>query len=45
MKEILEEYGMVVITIITISVILGTIAKLHKFYWVVQMMFLGGIGG
>ncbi len=45
MKEIVEEYGMVVIAIIAISVIVGVILRLRQIYWIAQLMFLGGIGG
>ena len=45
MKEILEEYGMVVVAIVVISVIFVAMFKLRQMYWVAQMIFLGGIGG
>lgn len=45
MKEMIEEYGMVVVTVISLGILLLMLPRLkYDCYWVEQL-FLLGIGG
>lgn len=45
MKELMEEYGMMAVSLMALGILIGLIPKLRSEYMVIGEIFLNGIGG